>query len=140
MKKLIEEKIRKKGLRMTYARRHILDILKNSEKPMTALDIERAFKRSNLPDRATVYRQMHTLLREKIIVKADVLGRAEYYELNTKHHHHFVCDECGDSVCLDEPLSERFIQKIEKNLKKQGLFVGSHSIAFSGMCTMCHNK
>lgn len=136
----IEHEMHKKGLRMTRARREILNILKKSGKPMSVADIERQFSRAEMPDRVTVYRQLHTLVREGIIVKTDAAGRADRYELGGKHHHHFVCDDCGGSVCLDESLSEQFVGLMASYLKRRGLFVQKHAIVFSGVCKVCHNK
>ena len=76
-----------------------------------------------------------TNLKELEIVKEIRLRDREVrYELsNCEHHHHLVCEKCGDIE--DVALCE---EAILKEVKKQSHFkIDSHTLEFFGLCEKC---
>src|SRR5215210_8432420 len=78
----------------------------------------------------TMYRTLH-LLSELGIVRRMDLGDGPRYELAGDHHHHLICESCGDISEFDEcPLdSER--------LPGFGFEPRSHSVEVYGRCAAC---
>jgi Fur family ferric uptake transcriptional regulator len=89
--------------------------------------------------RATVYRVLEGL-RDVHLVQRLELGRegARYEPARggADHHHHFVCDTCGDVVPFSDPGLERAIAR----LANQASFdVSGHDVVLHGACERCEN-
>ncbi len=78
----------------------------------------------------TVYRTLD-LLSELGVVRRLDLGDGPRYELAEDHHHHMVCESCGDVSEFDEcPLGPI-------RLPASGFEVRSHSVEVYGRCAAC---
>src|SRR5918994_1421285 len=78
----------------------------------------------------TVYRALD-LFGELGIVRRLDLGDGARYELAEDHHHHTICDSCGDISEFDEcPLD---LQR----LPNSGFEPRSHSVEVYGRCAAC---
>lgn len=125
--------IKEKGQRLTLQKKEVLGALQ--KKPLTILEIFKVVnKKESKIDKTTIYRIL-TSFEELGIVKAIHLGDGELrYELsNCGHHHHLVCESCGniDDVKLCE-------DSLLKEVQKQSSFkVKSHSLEFFGTCKKC---
>ena len=79
----------------------------------------------------TVYRTLDLLGRLGLVRRLD-LGDGPRYELAEDHHHHMICESCGDISEFDEcpidptrlPLTETFE-------------INSHSLEVYGRCGAC---
>jgi Fur family transcriptional regulator, peroxide stress response regulator len=45
--------------------------------------------------RATIYNNLHALIRAGLIREVAVGGKAVRFDANVGRHHHFVCERCG---------------------------------------------
>ena len=80
----------------------------------------------------TVYRTLG-LLCELGIARSLNLGDGPRYELAGDHHHHLVCDFCGDvSEFVECPLD---LERV--SLGGSGFEVRSHSVEIYGRCAAC---
>ena len=78
----------------------------------------------------TVYRTLD-LLSEIGAVRRLELGDGPRYELAEDHHHHMVCESCGDVSEFEEcPLDLRLLQNA-------GFEVNAHSVEIYGRCAGC---
>jgi Fur family transcriptional regulator, ferric uptake regulator len=78
----------------------------------------------------TVYRTLD-LLSEIGALRRLELGDGPRYELAEDHHHHMVCEACGDVSEFEEcPLDLRLLQGT-------GFEVNSHSVEIYGRCAGC---
>jgi Fur family ferric uptake transcriptional regulator len=78
----------------------------------------------------TVYRTLD-LLNGLGIVRRLHLGDGARYELAEDHHHHTICDSCGDISEFDEcPLDPQ-------RLPDSGFEPRSHSVEVYGRCATC---
>jgi Fur family ferric uptake transcriptional regulator len=50
------------------------------------------------------------------------------------HHHHLVCDRCGQLVAFDDPGRERAIGRLSERL---GVTIESHDVLLRGACRRC---
>jgi Fur family ferric uptake transcriptional regulator len=78
----------------------------------------------------TVYRTLD-LLSEIGAVRRLELGDGPRYELAEDHHHHLICESCGDVSEFEKcPLDLR-------RLKGVDFEVGSHTLEIYGRCAAC---
>ena len=139
--RLVEE-----GLRLTEARRIILDILAGSSEHLSAEDIYMVVRGINPSvGFATVYRTLDILTRMCIVQKFDFGDGKARYELigeekNEAHHHHLVCRRCRKIINYTDFIEEEkeLIKKTEEALaRKHGFEIQNHIIHFYGLCEQC---
>lgn len=130
MNKKLEEKLilvlKKEGLRYTLQRQAVWDEIKSTEDHRDAEDIYQALRIKSISvSRATVYRTIDVLVKNKMVRKMDVGDGRSLYEprLDDHHHDHMICLETGDII-------EFFDQELEllqdKIAKKYGYKVIRH--------------
>jgi Fur family transcriptional regulator, ferric uptake regulator len=103
---------------------------------LTAIAAEQHQSMEEIRDRCpgvglvTVYRTLD-LLSELGLVRRLDLGDGPRYELAEDHHHHLICESCGDVSEFEEcPLDPG-------RLKGMDFEVGSHSLEIYGRCVDC---
>ena len=80
----------------------------------------------------TVYRALD-LFGELGIVRRLNLGDGARYELAEDHHHHMICESCGDISEFEEcPLDQKLLP-----VGRPGFEVHGHSIEVYGRCAGC---
>lgn len=129
--------LKSRGVKLTQARKAILRILYKAGQPISAEDIlSQLKKKTSVPDRATVYRQVSFLSDASIISELDFGDGKKRYEYDfKKHHHHLVCLNCGKIEDFN-PLLD--LGKEEINISKnKGFKVSYHSLEFFGTCKNC---
>jgi len=130
MNKKPEEKLilvlKKEGLRYTFQRQAVWDEIKSTKEHRDAEDIYQALRKKSISvSRATVYRTIDVLVKNKMARKMDVGDGRSLYEprLDDHHHDHMICLETGDII-------EFFDQELEllqdKIAKKYGYKVIRH--------------
>lgn len=79
----------------------------------------------------TVYRTLDLLTEEGLVRRLD-LGDGPRYELAENHHHHMICESCGDISEFEEcPLDT-------ERLPPDAAFeIRSHSVEVYGRCAVC---
>lgn len=125
--------IKSKGQRVTSQKKEVLCALQ--KKPLTVVDIFESVNTKNMKvDKATIYRILTGFMKLGIVKEIYLKDREARYELsNNGHHHHLVCEQCGDieDVTLCEDL-------LLKEVRKQSSFkIKSHSLEFFGSCKNC---
>lgn len=80
----------------------------------------------------TVYRTLDLLNGLGIVRRLD-LGDGARYELAEDHHHHAICDSCGDISEFDEcPLDPQRLPVADSGFEAR-----SHSVEVYGTCAAC---
>lgn len=111
-----------KNIKLTNARREILNILSNSEKPLSYENIKEFISM----DKATFYRNIAFFEEENIINSFEANDKKKYFEIKDKEHFHFICSNCSKIECLfDIPKIEIDGYKIE-------------NIILKGICKECN--
>ncbi len=104
----MEEILKNSNLSVTDTRKKILNLFLSRPGALSHHDIET--KTGQKFDRVTIYRTLQTFL-EKGIIHSIPTETAVHYALckencSQGHHHHnhvhFVCEQCGDTTCLDD--------------------------------------
>ncbi|PJA45032.1 hypothetical protein CO174_05300 [Candidatus Uhrbacteria bacterium CG_4_9_14_3_um_filter_50_9] len=131
----MKTKLRDAGFRATNTRMAVLSYLDSQHKPV---GIEKIAERLSDTNLTTLYRMMNDFENARI-VHAHELGHGHQdYELADRpHHHHIVCEECGDIedvyACKDDCEFE------EKTLRSSSKFttINRQTTTFFGTCKQC---
>ena len=144
--KLLKEKLREKGLKVTQQRLLILSVLEqNGGRHMTAEDIYELVA-EDYPEigLATVYRTLQLLWDIQLVDRVNLDDGCVRYEIGhllgngSKHnHHHLICKECGKVIPFDADLLEDLEHYIEDSA---GFHVLDHELKFYGLCRECMKK
>lgn len=121
------------GLRATPARLAVLEVLHAAGRPLGHADVE-----SQLPqplDRVTLYRTLDSFVEAGLASRTvgdDRVSRFAFVDPAVDHHAHahFLCDDCGRSVCLPSPLPP-------PAALPPGFEVTSTDLSFHGHCADC---
>ena len=134
----IKDLLSEHGLNKTKVKLEILQIISNSKKPVSVIEIHHALKDGC--DVSTVFRSISQFKEKKIISEVNLDEGFLRYELySTKknhHHHHILCRRCGDIKNLEDCDLDVF----EKALSKLGFTQMEHRLEFTGLCSRCSSK
>ena len=125
-KENLTEILKKEGLRYTLQRQSVWDEIKRSEEHRDAESIYQSLRDDNISvSRATVYRTIDVLVKNKMVRKMELGDGKSLYEpkLDNEHHDHMICVDSGKII-------EFFDQELEllqdKIAKKYGYKVVRH--------------
>lgn len=94
----IENIIEEKKLNRTNARKELLEILRQENKPVSFEDVK---DRLHM-DKATFYRNVAKFESELILNSFESNNKKKYYELSESPHAHIVCNICNTIECLKD--------------------------------------
>jgi len=138
MQQEIKEQFEQSGLRLTKLRKAMIGVFARAKKPLTVPEIINLLNKKELyPNKTSIYRHIEKFTDNDIIRIVHVEDGATHYELQKKHHHHFVCNECNDVICLDDKHIMRLVNAMVSSLQKKGFAVSSHRLSFEGICNKC---
>lgn len=96
--------IRARGLRATPARVSVLDAIRTADVPLSLADVARRLSRNKL-DRATIFRNLTTLTRTRLVRRIDPGDRIWRFVLEddtSSWRADFVCLACGSMQVLED--------------------------------------
>jgi Fe2+ or Zn2+ uptake regulation protein len=99
--KILVKILKSEGLRYTEQRQSIWDEIRNSNAHRDAEDIYLKLKERNVKvSRATVYRTIDVLVKNRLVRKMDVGEGKSLYEprLDDEHHDHMICIDTGNII------------------------------------------
>ena len=137
MSEEIRDLLKKNHMSVTDSRMKILELFYNSDGALAHADIEK--KTGLAVDRVTVYRTLQTFVEKGIIHQVPTTDNSILYALckhncEKGHHHdnhvHFVCDECGKTICLDDVLVPDV--KLPKGFEPH-----QSNMVVNGLCNEC---
>lgn len=133
----ITELLRTSKLSITDTRVKILELFMNSDGALEHSSFEKLAGQTF--DRVTVYRTLQTFLDKGIIHSIPTTDTSIRYALcksdctehnHHDHHVHFKCEECGNTICLDDT------DVPEIHLPK-GYAMHNVDVVVSGVCKHC---
>jgi len=118
MSNAIEEKCKKKGVRLTDQRRVIAKVMSESDNHP---DVDELHKRVNKHDSkisiATVYRTVKLFEEAGILAKHDFKGtKARYEETTREHHDHLIDINTGEIIEFVNEDIEKLQKKVSEKL------------------------
>jgi Fur family ferric uptake transcriptional regulator/Fur family peroxide stress response transcriptional regulator len=125
-----------RGLKMTPQRRAIIDYMQAADNHPTAEEVLQAVNRKfPMTSRATVYNTLNWLKVEGMIREVFEAGSVRF-DPNTEHHHHFVCQSCGNVEDVDCDLVGAVKVCALPNRQKIEFF----EVTLRGLCADCQKK
>ncbi len=120
------------GLRLTRTRIACISLFEKTDGPVDAETLIKTLR----VNKTTIYRELSTLLSEKLISEIDFGDGKKRYELTSKeHHHHLIFMKCKS---VSEYIVITDLSKEEKNIKDTKKFtVLKHALEFFGYCQKC---
>lgn len=109
--------LRSEGLRYTAQRQAVWDEIRKSNEHRDAEDIYLKLKSDGVRvSRATVYRTIDVLVKNRLVRKMDVGDGRSLFEprLDDKHHDHMICLETGNIVEFFDEELENLQDRIAK--------------------------
>ncbi len=131
--------LKKEGLRYTQQRQSVWDELCATDDHRDAEEIYLAIRQSGLNvSRATVYRTIDVLVKNKMVRKLELGdGRARYeHKVNATHHDHLICIQCGK---IEEFMDEVIESRQDEIVKKFGYKLVRHIHQLFIICSECES-
>ena len=124
-----------RGLRLTAARRAIIDTLVESDGHVTADELTALVReRATGIGRMTVYRTLDLLCDLGLLRPAYQGTGAAHYILLHDGHHHLVCSDCGRVIEFDDCGLDDLSAGVAR---RHGFRVEGHLLELYGVCADC---
>ena len=128
--------LRDRGLRVTTARRAVLERLRTAGTDHLSADELAADVRRRHPSvhLSTVYRTLDTLSDAGLITLSRFADRPAAYHLTDDVHHHAVCTSCGATLVVSPAVLDPVRRTL---LKEYGFRADPHHLTIEGRCADC---
>lgn len=128
------------GYRRGGARNAVVELLAREDCALTAQEIDdRLRAQGRSVGRASVYRILEVLTELRLVQRIDVgqgVARYERHLPDGEHHHHLVCDSCGQIAPFSDPTLEQAIERVSRSLS---FAVDDHDVVLHGACSACRD-
>jgi len=133
------EKLRLKKKKITKVRKAVVEIVLDSGPVSVPKILKELAKKKILVNKTTVYREISFLLSQGLVKEISISPHITHYEFAlSNHHHHLICQKCGqmkEVVCKE---LEGSMERLEKRVSKNGFCIKKHNLEFFGLCAKCH--
>jgi Fur family ferric uptake transcriptional regulator len=120
------------------ARDKLIDLLSAQDCALSALEIEDNLRRQGPVARASVYRALELLHDHELVTRLELGDGVARYEPadpdGEHHHHHMICELCGQLVPFDDAGLEKSISQLSRRL---GFITKEHEVTLRGNCADC---
>jgi Fur family ferric uptake transcriptional regulator len=126
------------NIRLTSARKAILDHLSETQFHLTASQIHEALK-ERLPslNLSTVYRSLDYLVGNRLVSVADIGQGSPVYEIVGEiKHHHLVCLNCGHTIQIENDVVASFFKELNNEF---GFEILTNHLVLYGNCPGCQD-
>ena len=124
------------GYYVTEPRRVVAEMVADRGDHFTALDLVGEAKRRRLGvGRATVFRALELFEELGLVERLDLPnGEHAYVVCEPAHHHHVVCQRCGQATEIEDCGMDAVAREIKA---RTGYVVDSHRVELFGLCPDC---
>jgi Fur family transcriptional regulator, ferric uptake regulator len=120
-------------MKMTKQRHLLLNLLKQSKKPLSAEELFEALPNDAM-NLSTVYRTLEKFFDEALISKSFLNQKQYYYYSEHAHHHYMICVNCHEMIKIDCHLDS-----IATDIAEQHHFkITHHDMTLYGYCQTCN--
>ncbi len=134
----VEKTLHDEGRRAGGARKAVVGVLARQSCCLSAHEIEAELRSSGEEvGLASVYRALELLHTAGLVQRVDLGDGGSRYEPvmpDGEHHHHVVCDRCGDVTAFEDPSLERAIERLGSRLHRA---VSAHDVVIHADCGRC---
>jgi Fur family ferric uptake transcriptional regulator len=136
-----KNRLRSENFYVTEPRESVLELLFNQEEfPRTPKQIYKNLPNQDI-DRSSVYRTINLFLELGILVQVQFRDNVKHLELSEdfggSHHHHLVCEQCGETIEFQE-CGIKNVQRLAEI--KHEFQVQDHQMEFFGLCRSCQEE
>ncbi len=131
--------LKEHGYRLTPQRLMVVDAVHSMDRHISAEEIfNRVRRRYPYANISTVYRTLELLKELNLVVETDFgEGCLRYHHVEKGHHHHLVCQVCGEVMELPESTLDNLREKLRHECGFEAEF---KHLAISGVCSKCRGK
>jgi Fur family transcriptional regulator, ferric uptake regulator len=126
------------GFRNSAGRRAVIEALGAEHCAVSARDLEERMRAGGRDvGRATIYRSLEQLAELHLVTRVDVGDGTARYEprhAGGEHHHHLICDTCGEVKPFEDEGLERAVRRLSEQVDFR---VDEHDIVLHGACERC---
>ncbi|CAN5502953.1 transcriptional repressor [soil metagenome] len=135
----VSQRLRSNGLRYTSSRRAVIDILSDSDRPLTIPEI---LEKNRSLAQSSAYRNLTELISAGAVhrlVAGDEYSHFELAEDLTSHHHHLVCTHCGRvaDIILSDSVELSMTEALDSAAGSVGFTAEHHRLDVLGRCADC---
>lgn len=140
-KDTVARRLDREGLKAGGARETVVRALARRDCCVSAQELEREL--SDAGEKvglASVYRALDLLHREGLVLKVDLGDGNSRYEPalpSGEHHHHVVCDSCGEVTPFEDESLEQAIHRLGRRLRRT---VKLHDVVLHADCDSCVSR
>ena len=136
----VAQRLRSNGLRYTSSRRAVIDILSDSDRPLTIPEI---LEKNRALAQSSAYRNLTELISAGVVhrlVAGDEYSHFELAEDLTSHHHHLVCTHCGRvaDIILSDKVELSMTEALDTAAGSVGFTAEHHRLDVLGRCADCN--
>jgi Fur family ferric uptake transcriptional regulator len=131
--------LREAGYRSSKRRAAVIELLASQACVLSAAEMSELLRERGTPvGIATIYRTLELLAQRGLVHRLEMGTDPARFEAamptGENHHHHVVCNRCGEVTPFVDPDLERAIGKLEKRLDHS---IGAHEVVLRGGCPDC---
>lgn len=136
----INRHLQERAIRYTNGRQTVVGVLQRAKGPQSAAELHRRL-RGRLP-LSSLYRSLAILDEAGILRRhhdVDGLARYELAEWLRGHHHHVVCNQCGEvtDIELDDDAEKTLLALVGTVGNQTGHAPTGHVLEIEGVCSGC---
>ena len=133
-----QRQLEREGYRMSAPRSAVVETLADLGCSVTAKEIADTLReRGQDVGVASIYRTLELLDKLRLTRRVDAaegVARYEPAQPNGAHHHHIVCDTCGEVAAFEDSGLERAIERVAGRVD---FLVDAHDVTLRGECPSC---
>lgn len=138
----VADRLRGHGKRYTTNRRALVEVLGDSDRPLTIpelLDRDRRIPQSSAYRNLTVLEEAGVVER---VVTSDEFARFELAGALTGHHHHLICSLCGEvkDVMIPDHVEHQLDKEAARIGAEEGYTIDEHRFDIIGRCSRCQPR
>ena len=125
------------GSRAGGARDEVMELLAREECLLSAQEIHDFLRdRGRRVGMASVYRTLDLLSSHRLIRRVEVAGVASFEVVlaGGEHHHHLVCERCGQMIAFEDSDLEHVLDTVQQRLGVPG---AEHEVIIHALCPRC---
>jgi Fur family transcriptional regulator, ferric uptake regulator len=133
-----QRELEREGYRLSGPRSAVVETLADLGCSVTAKEIaDTLHERGQDVGVASIYRTLELLDKLRLTRRVDAaegVARYEPVEPNGAHHHHIVCDTCGEVVAFEDSGLEKAIERLAGRVD---FSIDAHDVTLRGECPSC---
>jgi Fur family ferric uptake transcriptional regulator len=139
LERAINDRLAEHDLRLTAARRAIVDGLKSAAGPITLPEL---LESAPHLAQSSAYRNLGLLEEAGVVRRLTHGSEHAHFELAeslTEHHHHLICESCGlvRDITLAAKLERTLDDQFDALAAAEGFTQTHHTVDVYGLCTNC---